>query len=121
MAKSAADGSLTFVKSAVPRDGTDFDFLFSAPIIPNTPAFLTEGGSPGSSDVKLKYPRGVAGSVYGTDPLNQRIQKVVAFPFVLDDADPDDGDAFGSSITFDHSPGTYHVTEYAPSGWGLDS
>ncbi|MEM1180027.1 MAG: LamG-like jellyroll fold domain-containing protein, partial [Acidobacteriota bacterium] len=48
-----------------------------------------------------------------------------AFPgassFTLDDAQPDDGDAFGSSITFDELPADhYAITPFAPAGWQFD-
>jgi hypothetical protein len=41
-------------------------------------------------------------------------------PFTLDDAVPDDGDAFGSSVTFTGlSPGEVGIAEAVPSGWAL--
>lgn len=41
-------------------------------------------------------------------------------PFTLDDANPDDADAFTNSITFsDLAPGLIDVTEVVPAGWTL--
>ncbi len=41
--------------------------------------------------------------------------------FVLDDANPDDGDAYVGSKSFTVSPGSYIVTESAATGWPLTS
>ena len=61
-----------------------------------------------------------AGNVFVADSGNGRIQKFLATGFVLDDADADDGDAIGSSITYDRLPtGVYQVTESAASSWEL--
>ncbi len=40
--------------------------------------------------------------------------------FTLDDADPDDNDGIGDTITFaDLQPGTYEIREFVPLGWVL--
>ena len=39
--------------------------------------------------------------------------------FILDDANPDDGDAYVSGISFFVAPGTATVTELVPAGWNL--
>jgi len=86
--------------------------------------FITQWGSEGNADGQFNYPTGVAldavGGVYVADSGNNRIQKFLATSFVLDDADPDDGDPIGSSVTYDKLPlGRYQVTEGAVSGWDL--
>ena len=41
--------------------------------------------------------------------------------FTLDDADPDDGDGFSDTMSFeDLAPGTYNVVETVPAGWNLE-
>ena len=78
-AKSAGSGSLTFVISADPRDGTGFAFDLSGPANPTTPTLLNNWGSYGSGDGQFWYPTAVAldttGSVYVVDTGNRRIQK----------------------------------------------
>lgn len=41
--------------------------------------------------------------------------------FVLDDADPDDGDGVADTASFENlAPGTYDITESLPAGWSLE-
>jgi sugar lactone lactonase YvrE len=77
--ESTGSGSLTFVKSAVPRDGTDFTFDLSGPANPTAPTFLNKWGREGSGDGEFQYPDGIAldaaGNIYIADYGNNRIQK----------------------------------------------
>jgi hypothetical protein len=41
--------------------------------------------------------------------------------FRLDDANPDDGDSFGSNKSFEIEPGVYTVKQLVPYRWSLDS
>ncbi len=60
------------------------------------------------------------GNPYVIDSSNQRIFKLPAVVFGLDDAIVDDQDGIDNRITFDNlSPNTYGISEVLPAGWRL--
>jgi len=88
-----------------------------------TASFGGDGGP--ATLASLNLPSGLAfdseGTLFIADQLNHRIRKVEA-GFVLDDANPDDGDGVEQSLTVADLPvGSYDLTEIVPAGWQLDS
>ena len=87
-----------------------------------TAGFSGEGGPAAST--QLDSPTGVAmdggGSLYIAEANGHRIRKVQAGAFLLDDANPDDGDGVSQSVTFSNLPaGAYAITEVVSPGWQL--
>lgn len=85
-------------------------------------AFLAQWGSLGNGDGQFVEPRGVAvdpaGYLYAGDWILSRVQKFGLNSFILDDAEPDDGDRFTDSRVLDQLlSGEYTITERVTPGW----
>ncbi len=84
--------------------------------------FLTQWGSLGNGDGQFIEPRGVAvdpsGALYAGDWILNRIQKFGLNSFILDDADPDDGDRFTDNrVLHQLFSGEYTIGELPTPGW----